>query len=60
MSQSKELVAASAAPLVLSILSRGENYGYAIIQEVRKLSNAEIEGRTACCIRSCDVWKDKV
>ncbi len=43
MSQSKELVAASAAPLVLSVLSRGENYGYAIIQEVRRLSNAEIE-----------------
>lgn len=43
MSQSRELVAASATPLVLSILSRGNNYGYAIIQEVRELSDSEIE-----------------
>ena len=43
MSQSRELVAASATPLVLSILSRGESYGYAIIQEVRELSDSEIE-----------------
>jgi PadR family transcriptional regulator PadR len=43
MSQSRELVAASATPLVLAILSRGESYGYAIIQEVRKLSDSEIE-----------------
>jgi PadR family transcriptional regulator PadR len=43
MSQSRELVAASATPLVLSILGRGESYGYAIIQEVRKLSDSEIE-----------------
>jgi len=42
MSQSKELVAASATPLILSILNRGENYGYAIIQELRVLSDAEI------------------
>jgi hypothetical protein len=27
MSQSKELVAASATPMVLSVLSRGESYG---------------------------------
>ena len=42
MSQSKELVAASAAPLILSILSRGESYGYAIIQELRNISDEEI------------------
>lgn len=35
---SKELVAASSRPLVLSILTEGENYGYAIIQRVRALS----------------------
>ena len=39
----KELVAASATPLVLSILSRGESYGYAIIQEVRELSGGRLE-----------------
>lgn len=43
MSLSRELVAASATPLVLSIINRGENYGYAIIQEVRERSNSEIE-----------------
>lgn len=29
----KDLVAASATPLVLAILSEGENYGYAIIKK---------------------------
>lgn len=42
MPQSKELVAASATPLILSILFRGESYGYAIIQELRSLSDEEI------------------
>ena len=32
----KELVAASAEALILSLLSKGESYGYAIIQEVRR------------------------
>ena len=40
---SKEMVAASTMPLVLAILERGENYGYAIIQQVRELSDDEIE-----------------
>jgi DNA-binding PadR family transcriptional regulator len=40
---SKDLVAASSKPLVLSILARGENYGYAIIQEVRERSNGRLE-----------------
>lgn len=39
----KELVAASSRPLVLSILERGESYGYAIIQEVKRLSGGELE-----------------
>ncbi len=39
----KDLVAASSKPLVLSILSHGESYGYAIIQQVRALSNGELE-----------------
>jgi len=40
---SKDLVAASAGPLVLSILAQGENYGYAIIKRVRELSNGQIQ-----------------
>ncbi|MBI2928832.1 MAG: helix-turn-helix transcriptional regulator [Verrucomicrobia bacterium] len=39
----KDLVAASSKPLILSILSEGESYGYAIIQRVRELSNEEIQ-----------------
>jgi DNA-binding PadR family transcriptional regulator len=34
----KDLVAASAEPLVLSLLAGGESYGYAIIQEIRSRS----------------------
>ena len=40
---SKELVAASTVPIVLSVLSEGENYGYALIQRVRELSGGDIE-----------------
>ncbi len=39
----KELVAASTEPLILSLLSKGENYGYALIQEVRRLSGDQIQ-----------------
>lgn len=39
----KELVAASSRPLVLSILAESESYGYAIIQRVRELSDEELE-----------------
>ena len=39
----KDLVAASATPIVLSILSHGENYGYAIIKRVKELSGGKIE-----------------
>ena len=39
---SKELMAASSRPLVLSILSQKESYGYEIIQSVKSLSGGEI------------------
>ena len=39
----KELVAASATPLVLSILTREDSYGYAIIQRVHELSDGHLE-----------------
>ena len=39
---SKDLVAASSKPLLLSILAQQENYGYAIIQRVRELSHNQI------------------
>jgi DNA-binding PadR family transcriptional regulator len=40
---SKELVAASAEPLILSLLSGGESYGYAIIQEIKARSKERIQ-----------------
>jgi PadR family transcriptional regulator, regulatory protein PadR len=40
---SKELVAASTVPLVLSVLTAGETYGYALIQRVGELSGGKIE-----------------
>ncbi len=39
----KELVAASTEPLILTLLSKGESYGYALIQEVKRLSGDKIE-----------------
>ena len=39
----KDLVAASATPLVLAILSEGESYGYAILQRVRELSGGQLQ-----------------
>jgi PadR family transcriptional regulator PadR len=39
----KDLVAASATPLVLAILADGESYGYAILKRVRELSAGELE-----------------
>jgi len=40
---SKELVAASTGPVILSLLSRGESYEHALIQEVKRLSGDKIE-----------------
>lgn len=40
---SKELVAASTEPLILSILLRGESYGYAIAERVKALSKGELQ-----------------
>lgn len=39
----KDLVAASATPLVLAILGEGESYGYAIIKRVGELSRGELQ-----------------
>src|SRR5580698_7069315 len=39
----KELVAASAEPLILSLLAKGESYGYAIIQEIKARSQNRME-----------------
>jgi DNA-binding PadR family transcriptional regulator len=43
MDLSKDLVAASATPLVLAILAEGDSYGYAIIKRVTELSGGHLQ-----------------
>ncbi len=43
MKYSKDFVAASTTPLILAILKQGQSYGYAIIQQVKELSNGDME-----------------
>src|ERR1700747_1821509 len=43
MDVSKDLVAASATPLVLAILAQGDSYGYAIIKRVTELSGGHLQ-----------------
>jgi PadR family transcriptional regulator PadR len=39
----KDLVAASATPIVLAILAEGDSYGYAILKRVKELSGGRME-----------------
>ncbi|OEU90378.1 PadR family transcriptional regulator [Streptomyces abyssalis] len=43
MRVTKDLVAASATPMVLGILAEGESYGYAILRRIHELSGGELE-----------------
>jgi DNA-binding PadR family transcriptional regulator len=43
MELGKDLVAASATPLVLAILTEGESYGYAILKRVAELSGGHLQ-----------------
>lgn len=43
MTVGKDLVAASATPLVLAILADGESYGYAILKRVAELSGGRLQ-----------------
>ena len=43
MDLGKDLVAASATPLVLAILAAGDSYGYAIIKRVNELSGGHMQ-----------------
>jgi len=42
MHATKDLVAASATPIVLGILATGESYGYAILKQVIDVSGGEL------------------
>jgi PadR family transcriptional regulator PadR len=39
----KDLVAASATPMVLGILAEGESYGYAILRRISEMSGGELD-----------------
>jgi PadR family transcriptional regulator PadR len=43
MDINKDLVAATATPLVLAILAEGDSYGYAILKRVSELSGGELQ-----------------
>jgi PadR family transcriptional regulator PadR len=43
MDMGKDLIAASATPLVLAILAEGDGYGYAIIKRVAELSGGHLQ-----------------
>ena len=43
MNVNKDLVAASATPLVLAILAEGDSYGYAIVKRVSELSGGQLQ-----------------
>ncbi len=43
MDINKDLVAASATPLVLAILAEGDSYGYAILKRVSELSGGDLQ-----------------
>ena len=44
---SKELIGASAAPIILLVLRNGDNYGYEIVLKVKELTNDEIKWKEA-------------
>jgi len=44
---SKELIGASASPIILSVLKNGDNYGYEIVLKVKQLTNDEIKWKEA-------------
>lgn len=43
MELTKDMVAASATPLILSILNQGDSYGYDIIQKVKLISKDQLQ-----------------
>ncbi|WP_354638386.1 PadR family transcriptional regulator [Kitasatospora camelliae] len=43
MKVTKDLVAASATPIVLGILAEGQSYGYAILRRIGELSGGQLD-----------------
>jgi PadR family transcriptional regulator PadR len=44
---SKELIGASASPIILAILRNGDSYGYEIVQKVKEMTNDKIKWKEA-------------
>ena len=44
---SKELIGASAVPIVLAVLKNGDSYGYEIVQKVKELTHGEMKWKEA-------------
>ena len=44
---SKELIGASAVPIILSVLQMGDSYGYEIVQRVKKITDGGITWKEA-------------
>lgn len=44
---SKELIGASAVPIILSVLQKSDSYGYEIVQSVKQLTNGGITWKEA-------------
>ncbi len=44
---SKELIGASAAPIILSVLKKGDSYGYEIVMKVKELTNDQLKWNEA-------------
>ncbi|MEO0473928.1 MAG: PadR family transcriptional regulator [Bacteroidota bacterium] len=40
---SKDLIAASTIPIILSLLKRGDNYGYQLIKDVQEISGGSLQ-----------------
>ena len=40
---SKDLIAASTIPIILSLLKRGDNYGYQLIKDVQEISGGALQ-----------------
>lgn len=43
----KELIGASSIPIILSILKKGDSYGYEIVQRVKEITNGGITWKEA-------------
>ena len=56
---SKELIGATSTPIILSILSEQESYGYEIIQSVKKYPMVKLHMQMVPYTLYCINWKKR-